>query len=356
MMLERYGHGGDLITAAETYGYAKEQFLDFSSNMNPWGSPSCVENILIETWKELVHYPDPAVRKLRQIIAEYYHVPVESILVGNGAAELIDLTIRAIDPKVTALARPCFSEYEQAISKINRNTYDIYLKEENHFELQESDIQYAVSHCDLFFLGHPNNPTGRLISQSVLQLLLNTNHPIVLDEAFIDFVPEEKQVSLIKQAYQSENLFVIRSMTKFFAIPGIRLGFMIAHPKRIEKIKSLQVQWSVNALAQSIGISVLQDHPYIEKTKSWLIQEKLWFTNQLSGLGIKVYPSDTNYLLIQLPPLNNVKQLQEKLAQRGVLVRDASLFKGLDSTFCRIAIRLREQNERFISEIKQVLL
>ncbi|MFS1511616.1 threonine-phosphate decarboxylase CobD [Chengkuizengella sp. SCS-71B] len=355
-MLEQYGHGGDLVTAAETYGYAKEQFIDFSSNMNPWGCPTSVESILTETWKELVHYPDPAVRKLRQTISDFYDVPVESILVGNGAAELIDLTIRAIVPKVTALARPCFSEYEEAISKINRETFDIYLKENNEFELQESDIQYAANYCDLFFLGHPNNPTGRLISQSVLQLLLNLNHPIVLDEAFIDFVPEEKQVSLMNQAYQSNNLFVIRSMTKFFAVPGIRLGFMIAHPEWIEKIKSLQVQWSVNTLAQSIGISVLQDHPYIEKTKNWLLQERLWFTNQLSGLDIKVYPSDTNYLLIQLPPLNDVKQLQEKLAHRGVLVRDASLFKGLNSTFCRIAIRLREHNERFISEIKQVLL
>ncbi|WP_328699956.1 threonine-phosphate decarboxylase CobD [Chengkuizengella marina] len=355
-MLERYGHGGDLITAAETYGYAKAQFIDFSSNMNPWGSPSCVEKILTDTWQELVHYPDPAVRKLRQTISEFYHVPIECILVGNGAAELIDLTIRAIDPKVTALARPCFSEYEEAISKINRKIFDIYLNEEHQFELQESDIQYAANHCDLFFLGHPNNPTGRLISQSVLQLLLNTNQIVVLDEAFMDFVPEENQVSLMNQAYVNKNLFVIRSMTKFFAIPGIRLGFMIAHPEWIERVKSLQVQWSVNAMAQSIGTSVLQDYPFIEKTKNWLIQERLWFTHQLSNLGLKVYPSDTNYLLIQLPPFNDVKQLQEKLAQRGVLVRDASLFKGLNSAFCRIAIRLREQNERFISEIRQVLI
>ncbi|MDP5275209.1 threonine-phosphate decarboxylase CobD [Chengkuizengella axinellae] len=355
-MLERYGHGGDLITAEETYGLAKEQFIDFSSNMNPLGSPDCVETILTNTWKELVHYPDPAVRKLRHAIAECYQIPMDSILVGNGAAELIDLTVRFLQPEMTALARPCFSEYDEAVSKIQGKTLDIYLKEENQFELQTSDIVKAADQCDLFFLGHPNNPTGKLISQPVLHSLLDTNQPVVLDEAFIDFVPFEKQVSLMNQAYQSNNLFVIRSMTKFFAIPGIRLGFMIAHPNWIRKIQSLQVQWSVNALAQSIGASVLHDHAYIKRTKNWLVQERSWFESQLSDLGLKVYSSDTNYLLVQLPPSIHVKKLQEQLAHRGILIRDASLFKGLNTSFFRIAIRLREQNEMFISKIKQVFI
>lgn len=353
-MLERYGHGGDVWSAAELYGRSKDAFMDYSSNMNPWGPPIVVKELLQNSWKTITRYPDPAVRELRQKLAETYTIPADSILVGNGAAELIDLVIRLLEPSLTGLVRPSFSEYEEAVGKINGQILDIPLHKEHGFELQLSAVEQALRHADVLFLGHPNNPTGRLVSKPILERIVAAGKPLILDEAFIDFVPEEEQVSLIRQAAESKNIYVIRSMTKFYAIPGIRLGFMVAHPQTIARLQKLQTQWSVNSIAQLIGTAVLNDRAYAAKTKQWLTEEREWLTSQLQMLKLEVYPSETNFLLCAISEHMglNVKILQERLGQRGILIRDASLFKGLDESYFRLAIRLRADNQQLISELK----
>lgn len=356
-MLERYGHGGDVWSAEELYGRSKDAFIDYSSNMNPWGSPSVVKELLQNSWQTISRYPDPAVRELRQKLAEAYKIPLDSILVGNGAAELIDLVVRLLEPRLTGLVRPSFSEYEEAVAKIKGEVLDIPLQKEYGFELQLEAVELALKQADVLFLGHPNNPTGRLVPKPLLERIITSGKPLILDEAFIDFVPEEEQVSFIRQAAESKNIYVIRSMTKFYAIPGIRLGFMVAHPESIVRLKKLQTQWSVNYIAQLIGTAVLDDHAYAFKTKQWLIEEREWLTSQLTKLSLQVYPSATNFLLCAIPEKAglNVKVLQERLGKRGILIRDASLFKGLDQSYFRIAIRLRVDNEQLISELQLVL-
>lgn len=356
-MLERYGHGGDLWTAEEAFGRPKEQFLDFSSNMNPLGPPSAVKDILREQWSDIVKYPDPAVRELRSKLSQKYEIPMESILVGNGAAELIDLTARVLKPTVTGLARPSFSEYEEAIHKSGGGIYNIPLTHLNQFELQEQAIEAAYSQVDLFFLGHPNNPTGRLLSRQVLNALMQSQHKVVLDEAFMDFVPNEHKHSLLQLAATSQRLIVIRSMTKFFSIPGIRLGFMVAHPDRIRQIQSQQVQWSVNYLAQRIGAAVIDDGAFEQISRQWLMEEKPWLTEQLRQLGLEVVFSDVNFLLFSFPESMGitVKQAQKHMGHQGILIRDASLFAGLNTRYCRVAIRLREDNERLIKGLHNML-
>jgi threonine-phosphate decarboxylase len=350
IMLERYGHGGDVWSAEEIYGRPKEAFIDFSSNMNPWGPPLIVKEILLNSWYDITRYPDPAVRELRQKLAETYDIPPESILVGNGAAELIDLIVRLLQPNITGLVRPSFSEYEEAVNKINGHIMDIPIFAEAGFELQHENIELALKQADLLFLGHPNNPTGKLIPESLLEKIIAAGKPLILDEAFIDFAPEEEKISLIRQAAESKHLYVIRSMTKFYAIPGIRLGFMVAHPETIIRLKKLQTQWSVNYIAQMVGTAVLENHGYAEKTKRWLLEERAYLSNELNRIHLHVNPSDTNFLLCAIPEESglNVKQLQQRLGQRGILIRDASLFKGLDERYFRIAIRLRADNELLI--------
>jgi threonine-phosphate decarboxylase len=353
-MLERYGHGGDIKSAEEAFGKRMEPFIDFSSNMNPWGPPLVVKSLLLNSWQDIVKYPDPAVRELRRKLAETYDIPVESILVGNGAAELIDLVVRVLQPGVTGLVRPSFSEYEEAVQKINGQVYDIPLRAELGFELQLTDIASAMKHADVLFVGHPNNPTGRLIPKLLLEHIISHKKPLIIDEAFIDFTLEEDSTSFIRQAAVSKDLYVIRSMTKFYAIPGIRLGFIVALPEMIQRLKSLQVQWSVNYLAQVIGAAVLEDQEYALKTRNWLVEERAWLTAQLKLLNLKVFPSDTNFLLFSFPVKDglNVKIMQQRLGHHGVLIRDASLFHGLDESYCRVAVRLRADNQRLISELK----
>jgi threonine-phosphate decarboxylase len=356
-MLERYGHGGDLLTASETYGRSSDGFVDFSSNMNPFGPPACVERLMREGWKDINKYPDPAVRELRHALSVEYKVPPESILVGNGAAELIDLAVRVLQPKLTGLARPSFSEYEEAVHKIGGEVRNIPLNAANGFEAELDTMVRAASECDLLFLGHPNNPTGRLVPSEVVERVIGSGTPLILDEAFIDFVEEEERNTWIREAAKLDRLMVVRSMTKFFAIPGIRLGFIVAHPERIEQLRRLQVTWSVNFLAQRIGVEALQDREYAKRVKSWLAQERSWLTAQLEELGLNVFPSEVNYLLFSLAGHPGVKigSVQREMGLRGILVRDGSRFLGLNDTYCRVAIRLREDNEKLVRELAAVL-
>lgn len=354
-MLERYGHGGDLTTAETIYGLPADGFLDFSSNMNPFGPPEAVGKLLAERWRELARYPDPAVRELRRTLADKYGIPEESILVGNGAAELIDLTVRALKPRSVGLARPSFSEYEEAVRKIGGGIVDIPLSPDHGFALSETALREAAASADLLLLGHPNNPTGKIADPAMLHRLVQDRIRLVLDEAFVDFAPDEQAVSLIRLAAATKGLYVLRSMTKFYAIPGIRLGFMVAHPDEIRMLKELQVPWSVNTMAQWIGQAVLSGSEYAERTKRWLAEERPRLTQRLQSLGLKVFPSDVNFLLVSIPESFgvDVQTLQRRMGQLGVLIRDASLFSGLNDSYFRVAVRLREENETLVARLSQ---
>lgn len=357
-MLERYGHGGDLLSARELYGSPENGFTDFSSNMNPLGPPLSVKELCGEFWRHITGYPDPAVRELRSKLAFRYGIPEESILVGNGAAELIDLAIRVLKPRVTALARPSFVEYEEAVHKAGGTILDIPLLASHDFELQNEDLEKAAHQADAVFLGSPNNPTGRLVDPALLRPLIGRKETqVIVDEAFMDFVPEEDRFTLIREAPESRDLLVIRSMTKFYAVPGIRLGFIVGHPERIAELRKLQVPWSVNGLAQSIGSAVLDEEEYAERTKRVVIEERTRLSESLIRLGLTVFPSVTNYLLFALPEGCGftVKELQSRLGRKGVLVRDASLFQGLTPAYCRIAVKGREDNDRLVRELKECL-
>ncbi|MBW5448014.1 threonine-phosphate decarboxylase [Cohnella sp. CFH 77786] len=353
MELERYGHGGDIWTATETYGRPLDGWLDFSSNMNPWGPPEVIGRLMKEQWRDIARYPDPAVRSLRRKLSEVYRVPMESILVGNGAAELIDLVIRVLGPEETVIARPSFTEYEQAVRKAGRRIQDVFLRQDDLFDLKDAEPFASRT----VFLGHPNNPTGRLIPQSVLERLHETETHLILDEAFMDFVPDESGHSFLGRAAESERIQVIRSMTKFYAMPGIRLGFLVAHPDIVRRLADQQTHWSVNFLAQLIGEAVLDETGYADRTRAWLLEERPWLIRELGRLGLRVIPGDVNYLLVSLPGDGrwNAKRLQRALAERGIMIRDASLFRGLDGSYFRIAIRLRPDNERLLKELKEVL-
>lgn len=358
-MLERYGHGGDLRTAEEAFGIPAEQFVDFSSNMNPLGPPSGVKKALHDYAEIIGQYPDPAVRGLRRKLAERHQIDEQSIVVGNGAAELIDLIVRALQPKLTTLAIPCFDEYGDAIQKIGGAVYEIKLSADNQFELiiNSEDVYVAAAAGSLFIIGSPNNPTGQLVDPEHIRSLLRMGAYVVVDEAFMDFVPDESRLSLIQEATRHERLFVIRSMTKFYSIPGIRLGYIVGMPRSLSGLKRLQVPWSVNSLAQLIGESVLEDSEFEQKSIHWLQQERPWLIAQLESIGFVVNPSAANYLLLRIPSSAGLSasMLQLEMGKQGVLIRDASRFTGLDHTYIRVAIKLREQNEQLVAAFKHCL-
>ncbi|WP_058302694.1 pyridoxal phosphate-dependent aminotransferase [Gorillibacterium timonense] len=434
-MLETYGHGGDWQTARQLYG--RDEFVDFSSNMNPLGPPPAVRDILQGGMDWIVRYPDPAVRELRSKLARLHGIPEESILVGNGAAELIDLAVRLIRPWQAILAKPCFGEYEEAVVKVGGDVHSIPLKEANGFRLEQgqveemltrlnagssggdrplagawregqrgekstrpsdeargkapdairseqadgakdailaaarngladedpllyqSDVSHSAAGPDLWILGSPNNPTGQLLDDSVLEAIRESGRILLLDEAFMDFVEreEEGRASKVQAATRDKNLLVLRSMTKFYSIPGIRLGYIVSHPDRIAELRALQIPWSVNALAQAIGSAVVDDRDFVRRTEAWLREEGPWLAQRLRHLGLTVYPSVVNYLLVRLPDSSGwtAALLQEAMGRRGVLIRDASRMGNLSSAYIRLAVKARRDHERLLAALEECL-
>lgn len=358
-VLEKYGHGGDLRSAQDLYGLDQDQFVDFSSNMNPLGPPPIVGKVLSNYMNHITAYPDPAVRELRSIIGHTYDIDADSIIVGNGAAELIDLLVRYFRPKHAAILAPSFIEYEQALLKTDCEISYIYTSKEQHFALTFEALQPCMDREDisLYILGHPNNPTGQLIPLPLVKNLLLTHAIVILDEAFIDFHPEEEKVSFIREIHNYPNLFVIRSMTKFYSIPGIRLGYTVGAAPVIAELKQMQVPWSVNSLAQQIGVAVLQDEAFARQSKAWLAEEKIWMRDQLMSLGLNPIPTVTNYMLVSIPESLQLTsdKLQQLMGMQGVLIRNGNTFKGLDNRYIRLAIKSRELNQVCLEALKASL-
>ncbi|WP_138751488.1 pyridoxal phosphate-dependent aminotransferase [Paenibacillus sinopodophylli] len=358
-MLERYGHGGDLRTAEEVFDRPAHQFVDFSSNMNPLGPPPSVKEVLNRYIDTIGYYPDPAVRGLRRKLGNKYNINEQSIVVGNGTAELIDLIVRALQPKLTTLVIPSFDEYGDSIRKIGGAVYEIKLSQHNQFELS-TDSEHlceAAATGSLFILGSPNNPTGQLVDPELIRTLLSRGAYVVLDESFMDFVPNESAFSLIQEATKHERLFVIRSMTKFYSVPGIRLGYIVGMPRTLSGLKRLQISWSVNSLAQQIGESVIDESNYAEQTHVWLQEERPWLASGLRALGFEVNPSAANFLLVKLPRdcRLSASMMQLQMGKQGVLIRDASRFPGLDHSYIRVAVKLRQQNEILLTALSKCL-
>ncbi len=354
-MLEKYGHGGDLTTAKETFGRPPQgSFLDYSSNMNPLGPPPSVARAIRQFAAAIDRYPDPAVRKLTSRLAAMHGIAEESVLVGNGAAELIDLAARVQKPDTCAIPAPSFIEYADAVRKAGGRVLPVQLLPEEGFELNEKRIEDAMTRYGkptMWFIGSPNNPTGRLVDPGMIRQLLDNGHHVVLDEAFIDFVPDGEALSLLRLAAEHPRLIVLRSMTKFYAVPGIRLGYAVGHPDAIAVMRELQVPWSVNGLAQEIGLAVLDEEAYAARTAAWIAEERPYMEQSLAARGLEVIPSVTNYVLFALPAAwrMTAAQLQRSMGEQGVLIRDASRFDGLDARYCRIAVKQREDNDRLLA-------
>lgn len=358
-MLERYGHGGDLRSAAELYGQGEQSLLDYSSNMNPLGPPPAFRQVIESYWQRITAYPDPVQRDLLAALATRHNIDQNSLLAGNGAAELIELVVRYIKPRKAAIFTPSFIEYEQAIDKAGSSCIAIACHAEQQFVPTMSQLQQVLEteKPELIMLGYPNNPTGTLLPPEQLQYLLESGIYVVIDEAFLDFHPEEEHLTNITRLPQHERLFVIRSMTKFYSIPGIRLGYILAHSKHIAGLKKLQVVWSVNSLAQELGIAALQQIDFVEQTKQWLAQEIPWFAAQLKRLKLLPLSTVTNYILVQISDVYELtsSELQQLMGQRGILIRDGGKFRGLTDRYIRLAIKDRVSNERLLQELELVL-
>ncbi|AZK49156.1 threonine-phosphate decarboxylase CobD [Paenibacillus lentus] len=359
-MLEVYGHGGDVESAALRYGLEPGQFTDFSANINPLGPPPGMLEALQAALPEIVRYPDPGHRALLSMLAERHGASQGAICVGNGAAEIMSLILLALAPNKVGVVQPCFSEYETLSRQFGAEVQMVYGIAERDYRAAPEQIVKLMASSDLVFLGQPNNPNGVQYEVEQLRLLAESAEQqktyLVLDEAFIDFIPAERRQSLLPELEQYPHVILVRSMTKFYAIPGLRLGYGIAHPQIIAAMRSKQVTWSVNILALRAGeISLQAGEEYVTATISAIAKERKYLASELGRLGCEVTPGEANYLLLKLPAPWTAGSMQEALGRRGVLVRSCAMYPGLDEGHIRVAVKDRAANTLLIGEMQLII-
>lgn len=357
-------HGGNRRIAIRELKMSDGQLIDFSASINPLGPAPNVRFTLREMESQLVEYPDPDATSFCEKISEYLRVPVNQVLATNGSTELIHLLPKLLGRgKEVLILNPCFSEYERAFRLnqvcVHSLNYDI----EQTFHVDPVDV---IRHCrehpgiEMLILGHPNNPTGHAWSEDSLnelaQYCKSQKIILVVDETFIEFCSEA--VSALKWMESNSYLIVIRSMTKFFGLAGVRLGYGIMHPDLRKRIKRFQIPWSVNALAQKMGIAALGDIDYAQKTRQMIQEQRQYLFSELKGLKkIKVFPSHANFLLFQLTAdgAEIAHKFYVDLMKEGVLIRNCGNFNGLDQSYFRIAVRVERENRILVSRIEDQL-
>ncbi|WP_242597119.1 threonine-phosphate decarboxylase CobD [Billgrantia sulfidoxydans] len=354
-------HGGRPEQLLPRFGLADDsEVIDFSANLNPLGPPSWLPERLAASVAELARYPDPDYREAREAIAHAEGLGPEQVRLTNGGAEAIFLAAALLARRGVsrvAIVQPTFGEYERACRHYGIAVEPLALTGER-FMLDEARAAGAMRDAGALFLCRPNNPTGTLIERGIIERLLATGQRhgamLVVDEAFVDFVtPDERLTPLLARF---DNLLLLRSMTKLYAIPGLRLGYLLGSAAAVNAAAELQPPWSVNALAAGLVAPLLADRDYLARTRAWLDAERPWLQGELAALGLDVVPSHANFLLFRDAWLQEARggsmpALLEHLARGGILVRHTHRFIGLEGAWLRVAVRSRPENRALVEAI-----
>lgn len=345
-------HGGDLYTVVEKNEGKK--ILDFSSNINPFGMPESVKEAAVRAVKRCDCYPDPLCRKLRKATADYHGVQENTLIFGNGAADLIFRLTAAARPKRALLLAPTFAEYESALHLAGCRVEYFFLKEKQGFQLTEEVLQCLDSGLDMVFLCNPNNPTGQMIEHELLLRILYRCRALkirlVVDECFIDFVEESDQVTLLPFIREEPLLFLLRAFTKNYAMPGLRLGYGICSDRKLmDELYRAGQPWNVSLIAQEAGIAALREREFLHRSMAFIRSEKYWLAGQLAGLGYRVFPPAANYIFFKVE--NTPDCFQKALLKQGILIRSCDNYKGLEYGYFRTAVRTREENSQLVAAL-----
>ena len=361
MEIAAYEHGGNLYQAARSKGANADALLDFSANINPLGLAPAIKEAICEQLPMVIHYPDAQAAALKEAISAYYRVPVEQLITGNGAVELLYLLCHMLRPERVVIPAPTFSEYERAAVAAGATIDYCFLQEENGFAFDTVSVLKAMTTKSVIFLGNPNNPTGAMLTRQDVIIILTAaaelDSLVVIDESFIDFVDNDDAVTCRWLAEQYPNLVIVHSLTKFYAIPGLRLGFAIADPQLIRLLHAGKDPWNVNSLAQAAGVAALADSEYRQLSRQAVAAAKTGLWQDLQAIaGIKAYPPSVNYILLNIAGTGlTAGQLRAHLFKRNVLIRDCSNYPGLSSYFVRTAVKLPEQNSRLLQALQEIL-
>lgn len=353
-------HGGNLHRLAQCAGRLPSEVLDFSANINPLGMPAAARAAILASLDTLVHYPDPGCTELRALLGAHLGVAPERIVAGNGAEQLIWWLPRLLAAKRVLVTAPAYLDYERAAAVWGLPVVRIALEASSGFVLDLERLQVQLRPGDLVWLGQPNNPTGAAIDPDALFELVRCHGPVfwAIDEAFIEFAESLPSAA----AWALPNLVVVRSMTKFYALAGLRLGYAVLPAVQARELMRLLPDWSVNHLALSAGMAILGDPRlklYSDHTRDLVREQRQWLTERLEALGISTFPSRANYLLCRLPegPGQGAVQLAGRLLHdAGIAVRVCDNYAGLNDRYLRIAVRRADENARLVDALAAAVI
>ena len=341
-------HGGDL--------YSRKILLDFSANINPYGTPEAVKQAVTDSVSDLCHYPDPYCRELVGAISAFEEVGKEKILCGNGAAELIFSFCRSLGPQKALVLDPCFSEYETALMASGCEVAHFPLREEADFRLEENFLPF-LEHFDgdALMLCNPNNPTGQIISQEMLEEILTLckrrNMFLFIDECFLDLTDEGENITMKPYLDCCDSLFLLKAFTKSYGMAGLRLGYgLCGNAPLLQAMGQTTQPWNVSIPAQKAGVAALKQTAFLEKAKQTIREQREVLTLGLRALGLRAIDSHTNYILFY-----SARELREPLLEKGIQIRSCANYPGLEVGWYRVAVKLPEENQTLLAALKEIL-
>ncbi|MBI4024021.1 MAG: cobyric acid synthase [Verrucomicrobia bacterium] len=349
------GHGGNLRRLAIASGKAEREVLDFSANLNPLGPPEWLRPMISSRVSDLRHYPDPDCSALVEAAAVRYGIRPDEVIAGNGSSEILGLIPTASEKRRAIIPAPAYSDYERSAKLAGLEVATLVCAERDCFRLDVGALESSVCDDVLVFIGRPNNPTGGVCGAEDLRALA-ARHPaavFVVDEAFADFVEDMDRLTGNRPA----NVIVLLSLTKIFAMAGLRLGLAVGDAGVIRRMRGMQPLWSVNTLAQAVGAAALADREFIRRTQVYVKAQRKTLARELKSMdGLAVYPGEANFLLVKMDRKDmDAPTLARRLLAGGIAIRVCDNFAGLDRRFFRVAVRTEDENARMIEALQRIL-
>jgi len=353
------GENDNIYRLAEQLHMQERNIIDFSTPVNPLGVSKKIKAELRKHLKYLLHYPDPEARRLTKRLAQYHGIAPEMVLCANGSSELLSLTVRALKPCHVLIPAPSYPAYERAIKTSHESRITHYgLKREHNFEINCDEFIAALpgnsggSSCTMASLSNPYNPTGRLIKKPDIRRIADAAKEqqcyLVVDEAFMDFCPDD---SVIQRVHENPYLIVLRTMSAFYALAGLRIGYGIFPPGLPDMLRQDNAPWTVNNLAQRAAVIALKDKVYRKESMRLMQGEKKFLEKSFRKLGIEYFASDANFYLLRA---DNADDLYQRLKKKGILLGNCSGYKGLDETYIRVAVRSHKENAMLMKALTAI--
>lgn len=357
-------HGGDVYAAAREAACDPKEILDFSASINPLGPSPLVWKAIAAARPLLGHYPDTDCWNMRRVVAEQWGINPEQIVAGNGSTELIDVIPRALNIRCLLLIQPAFSEYAAAMARTGGRIVTLSAERNEQYaipidrlcRLIESNGN-GLSTIDGVMLCNPNSPTGRACSPQDVARVAKVAHRqglwLIVDEAFADYCPE---LSVLPQAAAWPHVVVLRSLTKLYALPGLRVGYAVARQATARRLQRHLPSWSVNMMGQVAACAALSDKAHVRKSLQFMTKERRRFMELLEALpGCVVTPACANYVFIDLPQGYHAGRVAGALRRQGILIRDCSSIPGAHAGAVRFAVRAPHENDRLILALSRIL-